>query len=206
MSRLQRRIWAFVARKAGNAQPNRAPSASEVSRKAINVACSDMEDIQAVARLRGIAAENVGATRRALESLSRARTEYATDRAYRLLLAAVDGVSVSAPPGELRELFDREGELGRLPIERAVAKLVELEPRLEEVMSKRTSVTGRSRLMQAKAVMGPGSDNPDLLVQSNLALSIVSQYLEAGDDGADLSDGEGSYFGAHRKRVVRRVF
>jgi hypothetical protein len=206
MSQLRRTIRALITKTTRDARDDGGPKASEVSRKAVNVARSDMKDAQAVERLRGIAAEDSGGAARALEGLSRMRAEYSTDRAYRLLLAAVDGVRVPLPPSELRELFDREEELGRLPIERAIAALVALEPRLGRTPREGAPAIDRSQLLQLKGVIGPGSDNPDPLVRSNLALSVVSHYLELGGDGADPSDGEVSYFGARRKRVVRRVF
>jgi hypothetical protein len=206
MSQLRRKIRALIIKTTRDTRDGGGPKASEVSRKAVNVACSDMKDEQAVERLRGIAAKNSSGAARALEGLSRMRSEYSTDRAYRLLRAAVDGVRVPLPPSESRELFDREEKLGRLPIERAIATLVALEPRLGRTASEGAPAIGRSQLLRLKSVMGPGSDNPDPLVRSNLALSVVSQYLELGDDGANPSDGEVSYFGARRKRVVRRVF
>jgi hypothetical protein len=176
-----------------------------IRHKAISIACSDMEDAPAVERLRTIAAGNMDAARNALENLSRARDEYVADRAYRLLVSVVDGVSVPAPPAELRELFDREAELGRLPIKRAIATLVELEPRLAIVTSMSTSEVERSHRLEIKSITGPGSDNPDPLIQSNLALSVVSHYLELDTDDADPADADASYFGARRKRVVRRL-
>jgi hypothetical protein len=192
--------------KAGNAGDARA-----VTRRVVSVACSEMGDEQALGRLRGFVEDDSRVARVAAEQLLSSRDEYATDRAYRLLVAAIDGTPVGDPPDALKELFDRESELGRVPVERAFAILTELEPRLKDAWADDYAPDGRSvpaidlARRSVKGLLGPGSENPDPLVRSNLALSVASHYVELGGDEADPDDRQASYFGARRKRVVRRL-
>lgn len=70
---------------------------------------------------------------KAIGILARGRTSFVSDRAYRLLVAAVSDRGVEPIDASVRELFDEEERLGRLPLGEAYARLAESEPRLREV-------------------------------------------------------------------------
>jgi hypothetical protein len=184
----------------------------EIYRKALKLACSEMSDRDAVGELRsivGIVGERMA--RQSLSELGDGREEYMTDRAYRLLEAAVDGEPVEAPPAELAGLFAREDALGRLPIGLAVERLTELEPRLKDVWPADVPDGGEASWSNdapraVKELLGPRMENPDPLVRSNLALSIASHFLALDKEGANPRDSETSYFSANRRRVVKRLF
>lgn len=206
MSRFQRAIGAIVSLGLADA-----PGDDRlIYRKALSVACTEKSDEEAVEHLQSIVALSERTARAALRLLASKRDSYETDRAYRVLEAAIARAPVGAPPIELRELFAREEALGRLPVSAAVERLIELEPRLEclwpsGVPNKKDAAPKNASHPLAKQLLGPGVENPDPVVRSNLALSIASHLLALEEQGVEPADLVTSYFAAHRKRVVRRL-
>jgi hypothetical protein len=177
-----------------------------ISRRAMYYAHSGYTDEEAAARLRKDVGTNIKAARTALAGINRARSEFDGDRAFRLLDAVVREVPVEAAPIASSELFAREEELGRLPLDEARAKLIALEPRLSSLWTanatRRTGDDVPGQIEHVNSLVGPGSENSDPLLRSQLALSVMHHVL-ATTDGDLLDTRQVSYFSAPRKRVVR---
>jgi hypothetical protein len=137
------------------------------------IAHEDLSDPDARDKLRGQIVDGEPA-RRAVELLASGRDGYIKDRAYRLLTAALDQTDVRPIDPALREQFMREEELGRMPLEEAFAELAEREPALSELGGEDDP---RAFENQAGKLIGVGARSADPLLRSDLAASVVAQYV-----------------------------
>jgi hypothetical protein len=127
---------------------------------------------------------------------------YETDRAYRVLVAAMGGVPPEPARSEDAELFERERELVLMPLTQAFARLVSEVPELDAVRERaeqlarspeafwldpqpdgnRVVVSGRHHseaMGNANQLVGPRSNQPAGLMRSSLTLQVVSAYVTA---------------------------
>lgn len=175
-------------------------------RAALKAAHSELNDVEAGKSLREQIQLHPRGARSALSLLGLTRDEFASDRAYRLLEAAIKNVSVEPVRGEMTDLFSREEKLGRLPLRDAFASLEQLEPALKsyEQVSTGAAHDRQTARHSIGALVGPTASNDDPLIRSQLALSVASQFLAIVLDGAsNLGDINTSYFSSPRKLVVR---
>jgi hypothetical protein len=154
--------------------------------------------------------------RKALELLRRDRTEFVSDRAYRLLDAVAREAPVDAIAADELVIFEREEELGRASVAAAFAQLAEMEPRLNEVaqcsrVATLESSSHASELLAARRrqgallrdLIGPLAQHDDPLIRSQLALSVVSHYLAIVMGELPAECRTESYFSTRRKVMAR---
>ncbi len=172
-----------------------------------SAARSDVTDQQAVEKLRYILQRDNIYAERVVNSLSQRRYSYIDDRAFRLAEAAWSGHPVqSAPPG-YRPLFEKERELGSMPVEAAFEGLVRIVPELDEV---RRSVAARSRplvpgLEEVKKVLGPDSRSSDELARTRLALLVAREYLGVLAGYTQRGDMQTPYFVSVERPVITKL-
>lgn len=182
-----------------------------VARLALDAAYSAASDEVAVRRLRDHVTSHPAEARAALKLYAQRRDRFDLDRAYRLLAAAVTGEAVQPIPSDRYGLFDRERQLGRMPLSEAFAVLADREPQLRNL-----AAAARSKAHSTGATHSPDEDaetttswkappdenaQDDPLYRSELARSIATQYL-AIVDGSHDGDASSSYFALPRKKIV----
>lgn len=185
--------------------------AVEVSIEAEKVACSSLEDSEAKAML----AERLSADPSSIDAartvLSR-RCDYLSDRAYRLLSAIGDDTPVAPMAQDLEQLFSQEEALGRMPLDQAFRYLAEMEPRLlnmEQQMIKELADTEHSPGLTQSIhralvdLVGVSAGRDRTLIGTNLAASIVRQYLEIRGGVTALGSINMPYFDAPFRIGVR---
>ena len=187
-----------------------------ILRAALRCARSEASDQDAVKVLNESIGDDVGLARVALGRLGN-RTDFETDRARRVLRAAIKGTAVEAPNPNMVGLFMREEQLGRLPINEALTILIELEPEIEKIYSAelagkstpsssyRSPKVGRNVVPPEtllSAVVGPNSQHSDELMRSTIALSVAAHCLSL-QTGLLNGDTASSYFSAPLARVVK---
>lgn len=207
---LQKRVEAMPSVQTAMARSKRLAPIHAATRRA---AKSTLDDEAAKAMLSERLTAEPAVVKEATIELSRGRNDYMSDRAYRLLSAAGGGSEVQPIPPERRELFAAEASLGRMPLEQAFESLAKAEPRLEDIrrrVSAHSADAARfegGRLPQEISeelidLVGAGARKEDELLHTNLATSIVHQYLQllAGDTRSGPADV--AYFDHPRKTFV----
>lgn len=189
-----------------------------IARTTLRAAHSAEPDEDARRRLEGDLASNGQQAQDALTIFSRMREQFDTDRAYRLLYAAMTNTPVQPIAADRRDLFISEEQLGRMPLSDAFAFLAKRQPQLyqfEKAARVADGVTGPllgdntgaddatvNAPPYVSALLGPGAqDCTDPLLRSQLALSIASQYL-AIMAGSHDGDDSCSYFASPKKRMT----
>lgn len=178
---------------------------------ALAAAYSSQDDEEAKATLaRKIDADEVSIDG-ALTALAK-RKEYIGERAWRLLTAVRDDVRVAPTPHELTDLFAQEEALGRMSIDEAFHRLASMAPGLLEVERQLVSVQSGARSRSSglprtvdKALvdlLGRGALDDSELLHTDLARSIVQQYLEIANGTTALGSVDTPYFDARVK--IRR--
>lgn len=147
--------------------------ADPIVRAARDLAYEPISDVEARDRL-GARIGDAEAAREAIEMLSVGRDSFVKDRAYRLLTAAVGREDVRPIDPAVREAFQREEALGRMPLNEAFAHLAELEPDLTQA-AEAEPLIGRSDRM--RELVGLQARSGDPLLRSDVAASVVSQYV-----------------------------
>jgi hypothetical protein len=174
-----------------------------VYRTAVMLARSDKEDDELRVRLEAQISKYPKGTAHALEMLaSRRDSNLEEDRAYRLLDAAVNNRPVAAINPDLRDLFQRERELGDMAVKDAVMYIQRLEPGLTNLLRESHGV---SSVVASDVVrlVGPQATNKDPLVRTQLALSVVNHYLAIQEGHIPNEDIGLSYFASPTKMVTR---
>lgn len=217
--RFARAIWRRFERMTGvYGQIAYQKRAVELSIEAEKAACSSLDDSQAKALLAerlSVFAERLSADPGSMDAartiLSR-RSEYMSNRAYRLLSAIAGDTHVAPVPQHLEQLFDQEEALGRMPLDRAFQCLAEMEPRLRDVEQQvhREIVDPEHRPELAQSVhkvlinlVGVSADQDFAILGTNLAASIVRQYLEILSGTTILGSVSTPYFDAPLRIGVR---
>ena len=167
-----------------------------VIRAALGAAYSSASDDDATLRLSNETAPDPTAIREAQRFFESRRDEFINDRAYRLLVALARGDGwVPAISEANRERFDSEAHLGRLPLRDAFALLADRKPELRSLASSAATCPTPSDILLDPA------GHPDSLCESNLAVSIATQFL-AIQRGQHEGDPATSYFALPKKTVV----
>ena len=97
---------------------------------------SSLTDEEAAAQIGEAVRSDRGAAEATLDyvrRIHRVSRGYETDRAYRILAAAIEGRPPEAVRPENAELFERERELGWMPLSRAFERLASAVPQLEAI-------------------------------------------------------------------------
>jgi hypothetical protein len=188
----------------GKSAIERSHQSMAVADMAEEVAGSDWDDVAACAQLRERLPEDREAVEGAVEHLGGLRTSFVTDRAYRLLTAALDGTSVRPIDPAVRDQFSAEAQLGRMSLTDAFQSLVELEPRLYQHLMQgsdelRPMQSGWSTRSEPRLV-GAWADSPHPVVNTDLAANIVSEY-EAVTSNGRAADTDPTPFFDRKKRT-----
>ncbi len=182
-------------------------------------AYSTLTDEQARERLLSSVEEDEIGLEVAIELSGRQRGDFISDRAFRLLAAVADGSTVSPIDQTLASLFGQEEELGRLPLREAFNRLATMEPDLRYLATwemDRTVDTSHPRPYDqgtdrqstdrqqsnhaAQQLVGVGARSEIPILRSDIAASIVRQYLEI-DAGRMRGDVGKPYFDAPRQVI-----
>lgn len=161
---------------------------------------TDQSDFETAKALGAAAEENPEDALIALQWLTEVRNvvspSYETDRARRVLTAAISRTPPEPASSKDAVLFEREQELARMPQEQAFAELVSAVPELDLFGSRAKQLADAPAsfgisleangvnvppdlLPNTARLVGPGSNHPDPLVKSHVAASIVSNYVVA---------------------------
>jgi hypothetical protein len=139
------------------------------------------------------------------------RDSYLSDREYRLLAAVASKSEVEPMPTWRASLFSAEAELGSVPMDQAFHKLAQIEPRLLDIERRaRLPIVGlqehrglpKSMREELVQLVGGAADGDDELLCTNLASSVVHQYLQALIAPTDMSPADVSYWAARHKVSV----
>jgi hypothetical protein len=167
-----------------------------VRRPLLRVVHSQLADGEATDRVRADVREHPAAAQATLSYLQRAHEAepgYITDRACRILEAAMGSTEPAGISPPLRDLYERERTLGWLPLEQAFAEIARAAPEARNLVTElaQREAKGSESLAlieQLRAVVGPLAENRDLLVQTPLANRIVFAYLAFLEGGASARD------------------
>lgn len=194
---LLRALWALVSGRTKRDLVNMGRVRPELMR----VVYSHLTDAEAAVRIGEIVRSNPRAAtttlRYAREAIQFSRG-YDTDRAYRVLEAAMKG-TLPAPVrvGDV-QLFERERELGWLPLAEAFERLRVAVPELAQVAARaeelaaspddfgivhdakdKVIVVPSGLLPTAYGLVGPESHHADPLIRSSLAATVAARYVAA---------------------------
>lgn len=178
-------------------------------RAAFRLALSRLSDEEAAQQLRQEVQKHRRGRQAALRVLAGGRSEFDSDRAYRLLRAVVKKTPVDPSPTTMRDLFASEEALGRLPLEDAFSRLEQLEPALsrlrpnEDRAIPEISQNSDAAKISVSTLLGPLAHHTNPLIRSQLALSVASQYLAILGGDLQFGDVRTPYFSAPRRMVVR---
>jgi hypothetical protein len=173
---------------------------SRFVKELIDLVRSELSDAKAAQMLGHKVEADPDAASSALEWLAQvcrvSTPTYETDRAYRLLAAATGHASPEPASCEHAVLFERERDLALMSQEQAFTQLASSVPELEQhrlraqrlaeapdsfgINIESRSVSIPPGLLPSTApLVGPSSDNPDPLIRSHVASSVVSNYVVA---------------------------
>jgi hypothetical protein len=154
----------------------------------MRVVYSRLTDEEAAERIGGVVRASPPAARATLAYLRRMRDDfggYETDRAYRLLIAAMNGAPPEPVSPANARLFERERSLGWMPLGAAFDQLVSEVPELAQVarwIQSRPPVN--EWVTRVEDLVGPASSQSDPFLRSSVASTVVHRYLSVlGDDG-----------------------
>jgi hypothetical protein len=201
--RMRKALDEFAQSPEGKAAIERSHRSMAVADAAEEIAGKDWDDAAACAQLRERLPEDREAVGGAIEHLGALRTRFVTDRAYRLLTAALDGTPVRPIDPAVRDQFSAEAQLGRMSLTDAFQSLVELEPRLHQQLMQgsdelRPKQSGWGTQSEPRLV-GAWADNPHPVVNTDLAANIVSEY-EAVTSNGRTADTDPTPFFERKKR------
>lgn len=192
------------------AQIARSERTAPVTRAAHKAAFSSLDDEAAKTKL----GEQLKAEPHVAEALAHFHRpdDYIGDRAYRLLAAAAADTPMEPIPPARAELFAQEESIGRMPIEQAFQKLAAIEPGLLGLQGQAEAVAknGDPRSCNLPKhikeplhrLVGGGSRNLHEILHTNLATSIVHQYLETLAGNTRFGTPDIAYFDSPTKHFV----
>lgn len=173
----------------------------EVRPQLMRVVYSNLTDEEAAAQIGEEVRSNPRAAKATLDYVRRihdASHGYETDRACRILVGAIEGTPPEAVRPEDAKLFERERELGWLPLAEAFERLAAAVPELEAIRVRSEELAASPELFgieqeadgdglvipagvlpKTDGLVGPVSGHPDPLIRSRLASSIVANYVRA---------------------------
>jgi hypothetical protein len=205
MSRLGRFAWSILRRITPPPDRETMEAWSAVYRAATRAAESSLDDEEARKELEAAVAEHPKGVEGNVLLRDR-RDDYVHDRAFRLLSAVGAGRPVEPMPPESVELFERERELGSLPLREAFGRLKELYPYLagieKDVISGRLVVPPGTGSSGFEVPLGRTIDHADPLLRSDLALNVAIAYLDAVAGAPGAIDLDAPFFSAPRRKGV----
>lgn len=198
--RMRKRLAEIAATPEGQAAIQQSRRVADLLERARGLAGSDLNDETACQALRKQLSSDEEPARLAIEKLGKLRDNYLDDRAYRLLTAAVEGTPVRPIDPAVRDLFQAEARLGRMSLNDAFEYLASIEPRLHEVIRRRLEGPPPKQGWSVKKeeseldLVGRFAENSNPLVNSELAASVVRQYIAARRRGVSTSDDPTPFF------------
>jgi hypothetical protein len=197
----------------GKAATERGARRRALVQTAHEIAESGVDDDAACAELCARLPRDPEAVRDAIEHLAALRTSYVDDRAFRLLTAAVDDTPIRPIDPGVREQFLAEALLGRMSLNDAFAHLVSLEPRLQDLVERRSGhpAVRRSGFSVGRSepeLVGPLADSVYAVVNTDLARGVVVEYLAVTRDGLERDQDPTPFFERKRRTFTGtfRVF
>ncbi len=162
-------------------------SPADDARRAFMITCAqlaraDLRDEEATTRLREVIETDRVSAELSVERMAKRRDSYTSDRAYRLLVAAMSGSVVQPIQPDLRERFAMERALGLMPIGEAFALLAKAIPGLTDVASDVERNRATPAVVYFDRVRALVDENRERL-GSRVATALVMGYLNiiAGD-------------------------
>jgi hypothetical protein len=147
----------------------------------MRVVYSHLADEEAANRIRPVVRSDARGARATLAYVTRTRDRslgYETDRAYRVLSAAMTGAQPRPVSGDNAALFERERALGWTPLCEAFDQLAGTVPELSELARTVESAPAPSEwIRRVEQLIGPASAQSDPLLRSSLALTVAARYL-----------------------------
>jgi hypothetical protein len=171
-----------------------------VMETARTIAGRELDDQAALVELGEVLPGDQDSAREAIVELAEHRNSYLDDRAYRLLTAVVDGTAVRPIDPAVRDQFLAEAQLGHMSLGDAFEQLVSLEPRLGEFVRRQSEGSppkqGWSRTKDGSELhlVGRFAESPYDLVKTDLASSVVREYVGAGAYGSAPRDDPTPFF------------
>ncbi|MEA2211999.1 MAG: hypothetical protein QOF83_1947, partial [Solirubrobacteraceae bacterium] len=155
----------------------------------MRVVYSHLSDEEAANRLRDVVRSDPPGGRATLTYVTRIRDgscEYETDRAYRVLCAAINGAPPESVSPENAAFFERQRALGWSSLDEAFDQLADAVPELAQVAQMvETEPSTSDWIRHAEKLIGPRSPQSDPLLRSSLALTVVARYLGVIRRGSD---------------------
>jgi len=206
MPRLGRLAWSVLRRLVPPPDPEAVAAISAVFGAARRAAESPLGDEEARKELEAAVAEHPDGIEQVLALWRGQRDDYVKDRAFRLLSAVASGGPVEPMPVESAEQFERERELGQLPLREAFARLKELYPYLagieEDVIAGRVAVPPVKGGSGFEVPLGRTFGHADPLLRSDLALNVAIAYLDAIPEAPGSMVLDTPFFSAPRRKGV----
>jgi hypothetical protein len=171
-----------------------------VMEAARSIAGSSLDDSEACEQLRRRLPSGKDASLRAAEELRKLRDNYRDDRAYRLLIAAVDGTAVRPIDSAVRRQFLEEAQLGRMSLNDAFEHLASLEPRLRRFVAQRLDGPPRKQGWSRGSgdselgLVGRFAQTSNDLLRTDLAWSVVREYVAARTYSDTIADDPTPFF------------
>jgi hypothetical protein len=164
------------------------------------IAGRELDDQAALVELGEALPGDQDSAREAIIDLAKLRNNSLDDRAYGLLTAAVDGTPARPIDPAVRDQFLAEAQLGRMSLSDAFEQLASLEPRLREFVRRQLEgpppKQGWSRTKKGSELhlVGRFADSPHDLLKTDLASSVVREYVGAGAYGRAPRDDPTPFF------------
>ena len=154
----------------------------------LTAAYSHLSDEEAVEEVRLVVGADPAGAGATLSYLSQARDcspGYMTDRAYRILDAAITHTPPAPVPSAHAALFERERELGWLSLRDAFERLCEIAPDLQETAHHAIAGSPNSWISEVDKVVGPDAKQAEELARRPLASQLAVKYISAEQDAPD---------------------
>jgi hypothetical protein len=178
-------LWPVVTNQSGR----EFKKMGQVRPELMRVVYSHLSDEEAANRLRDVVRSDRSGAKATLGYVTRVRdgsSAYDTDRAYRILRAAIRNAPPEPVSQETESLFERQRELGWSPLGEAFAHLVDAVPELADLADALESDPTQSDwIRRAETLIGPHSPQGDPLLRSSLALTVVARYLQVVSKDGD---------------------
>lgn len=199
--------WASTPERQAAVQQSR--RVTDFIRAVQRIAGSDLDDESACAKVREQLPDDRELVDSAVRVLETSRTSFLTDRAYRLLMSAVDGTPVRPIDPGVFDQFSAEGELGRLSLSDAFAHLLSLEPRIADELARQNESRGDGK-PHFKAgsnweLYGPSGESQHPVLNTDLAADVIREYV-AVTKGGRLADTDPTPFFEREKRTSGITF
>ena len=158
----------------------------------MRVVYSNAADDEAANTIRPVVRSDPRGARATLAYVTQARDYslgYETDRAYRVLRAAMTGAEPEPVSPDKAAQFEREKALGWSPLGDAFDRLADEVPEFREIAQLVQSKPATNEwAMRVEQLIGPRSSQHDALLRSSLASTVAFRYFHAVGDASDDAD------------------